>query len=102
MSEVALYRDSSYRDLESGGRGDMTPPQCLCAPPEREVFVDNLLVRIHFIIVMSRWTGLALWVFEFPFPGSLTSAPHHNPAPTVHFIDGRPFTFVVQINGRPL
>jgi len=35
--------------------------------------IDNLLVRIHFIIVMSRWTGLAPWVFEFPFPGSLPS-----------------------------
>ena len=40
---------------------------------EREFFIDNLLVRIHFIIVMIRWTGLAPWVFEFPFPGSLTS-----------------------------
>jgi len=25
------------------------------------------------IIVMMRWTGLAPWEFEFPFPGSLTS-----------------------------
>ena len=41
--------------------------------PERELFIDNLLVRIHFIIVMIRWTGLAPWEFEFPFPGSLTS-----------------------------
>ena len=40
---------------------------------EREFFIDNLLVRIHFIIVMIRWTGLAPWEFEFPFPGSLTS-----------------------------
>ena len=32
---------------------------------DREFFIDNLLVRIHFIIVMIRWTGLA--------PGSLTS-----------------------------
>ena len=24
-------------------------------------FIDNVLVRIHFIIVMIRWTGLALW-----------------------------------------
>ena len=40
---------------------------------EREVFIDNPLVRIHFIIVMIRWTGLAPWKFEFPFPGSLTS-----------------------------
>ena len=36
---------------------------------ERELFIDNLLVRIHFIIVMIRWTGLAPWRFEFPFPG---------------------------------
>ena len=40
---------------------------------EREFFIDNLLVRIHFIIVMMRWTGLAPWEIEFPFPGSLTS-----------------------------
>jgi len=40
---------------------------------EREFFIDNLLVRIHFIIVTIRWTGLAPWEFEFPFPGSLTS-----------------------------
>ena len=40
---------------------------------EREFFIDNLLVRIHFIIVMIRWTGLAPWEFEFPFAGSLTS-----------------------------
>jgi len=36
---------------------------------EREFFIDNF----HFIIVMIRWTGLAPWEFEFPFPGSLTS-----------------------------
>ena len=41
---------------------------------ERErVLIDNLLVRIHFIIVVIRWTGLAPWEFESPFPGSLTS-----------------------------
>jgi len=40
---------------------------------EREFFIDNLLVRIHFIFVMIRWTGLAPWGFELPFPGSLTS-----------------------------
>jgi len=40
---------------------------------EREFFIDNLLARIHFIIVMIRWTGLSPWEFEFPFPGSLTS-----------------------------
>ena len=40
---------------------------------EREFFIDNLLVRIHVIIVMIWWTGLAPEEFEFPFPGSLTS-----------------------------
>ena len=33
---------------------------------EREFFIDNLLVRIHFNIVLIRWTGLAPWEFEFP------------------------------------
>ena len=28
---------------------------------DREYFLDNLLVRIHLIIVMIRWTGLAPW-----------------------------------------
>ena len=38
------------------------------------VAVDGGVVdRIHFIIVMIRWTGLAPWEFEFPFPGSLIS-----------------------------
>ena len=40
---------------------------------EREFFIDNLLVRIHLIIEMIWWTGLAPWEFEFPFPGSLLS-----------------------------
>ena len=34
---------------------------------EREFFIDNLLVRIHFIIVMIRWPGLAPWEFWIPF-----------------------------------
>ena len=39
----------------------------------RHFFFDDLLVRIHFIIVMIRRNGLAPWEFEFPFPGSLAS-----------------------------
>ena len=35
-------------------------------PREREFFIDNLLVRIHYIIAKIRWTGLAPWEFEFP------------------------------------
>ena len=36
-------------------------------------FIENLLVRIHLIIEMIWWTGLAPWEFEFPCPGSLIS-----------------------------
>ena len=39
----------------------------------REFFIDNLLVRTHFIIEMICWTGLTPWEFEFPFPGSRVS-----------------------------
>ena len=39
----------------------------------RESFIDNLLVRIHFIIEMIWWIGLAPWEFELSFPGSITS-----------------------------
>ena len=45
----------------------------LLASYQRAFFIENLLVRIHFIIVMTRWTGLALWEFEFLFLGSLAS-----------------------------
>ena len=34
-------------------------------------FIDNLLIRNHFIIEMIWWTGLAPWEFECPFPGSI-------------------------------
>ena len=40
---------------------------------EREFFIENLLVRIHFIIEMIWWTGLAPWEFGFTFPGILIS-----------------------------
>ena len=38
---------------------------------KREFFIDNLLVQMHSILMMNRWTGLAPWEFEFPFQGSL-------------------------------
>jgi len=44
--------------------------------PEREFFIDSLLIRIHFIIVMIRWTGLAPWEFDFPLPITPQQAPH--------------------------
>ena len=44
-----------------------------CCGRQEGLRIDNLLVRTHFIIVMIRWTGLAPWESESPFPGSLTS-----------------------------
>ena len=59
--------DSQIPVVEEGeARAQLRTP----TPREREFFIDNLLVRVHFIIVMIRWTGLAPWEFEFPFPGS--------------------------------
>ena len=41
-------------------------PEAFCPlhTRERDFFIDNLLVRVHFIIVMIRWTGLAPWEFD--------------------------------------
>ena len=76
---------------EVGVRGDLSVIQSTNAPThqrtshftafrssalrktEREVYIDNLLIRIHFIIVMIKWTVLAPWEFESPFPSSRTS-----------------------------
>ena len=40
---------------------------------EREFFIDDLQVRIRFIVEMIWWTGLAPWEFESSFPGGLIS-----------------------------
>ena len=32
-----------------------------CVVRGRELFIDNLLVRIYYIIVMIQWAGLAAW-----------------------------------------
>ena len=42
-------------------------------PEQSEFFYDNLLVRIHFITVMMRWTGFTPWDLEISFPDSLAS-----------------------------
>ena len=54
-------------------RSGLRFPRPVPLASEKDFFIDNLLVRINFIIVMIRWTGLAPWEFEFPFPDSLTS-----------------------------
>jgi len=72
---------SHFNRLRSRGISRFAcPPPLRSSPPishfrrrKRELFIDNLLVRVHFIILMIRWTGLAPYKFEFPFPGSLTS-----------------------------
>ena len=60
MARCSQCNASSYRRLD--------PEEV-----EKEFFVDNLLVQIHFIVGMIRWTGLARWEFEFPFPSSSSS-----------------------------
>jgi len=52
MSEVPLYTlvQVIYRRATQPSPTRYSP---------REFFIDNLLVRIHFIILMIRWTGLA-------------------------------------------
>jgi len=76
MSEVPLYLDAWRRKcgVRVLMRSLLESRECVLrvfsvSSSEREFFVDNLLVRIHFIMVMIRWTGLAPWDFEFLFPG---------------------------------
>ena len=52
--------------LEGGGPCAAALESKVLPCREREFFIDNLLFRIHSIIVMMRWTGLAPWEFEFP------------------------------------
>jgi len=61
--QVLQEKTGSREGLEDGEEEPDVPPN-----PEREFFIDNLLVRIYFIIVMIKWTGLAPWKVEFPFP----------------------------------
>jgi len=69
---AAALRRSAFRNSDIRSRL-FGPSYCNGTVLQREFFIDKLMVRIHFIIVMIRWTGLAPREFEFPFPGSLTS-----------------------------
>jgi len=51
MGAIAACLRSAARSL----------PEYLPSVAESHFFIDNLLVRIHFIIVITRWTGLAPW-----------------------------------------
>ena len=58
MSEVPLYLAPGVVDgLELELEKRDTP----LVQVQRHFFIDNLMVRIRFIIVMIRWTGLAPW-----------------------------------------
>jgi hypothetical protein len=68
----------------SGSRND--PGITLEGPgagPETEFFIDNPLVQIHFISEMIRWTGLAPWKFESPFPGARVHVSRKRPKKAV-------------------
>ena len=67
ICEVPLYCLSVVRS--SPHRVGVHPPTHSLSglKTHREFFIDNLLVRIHFMIVMIRWTGLSLWSLNFFF-----------------------------------
>jgi len=54
--------------ISAGRMAALGHPSAVRGQREREFFIHNLLVRIHFINVMIRRTGLAPWEFDFPFP----------------------------------
>ena len=66
----------SYTKLNAGDKEEVET--------KREFSIDNLLVRIHLIIVLMWWIGLAPWEFEFPFRGSLTSTFLTLPHPSLY------------------
>jgi len=79
------YEPSSEPDRYRNCR--ISGASALAEAREREFFIDNLLVRTHFINVMIRWTGLAPWEFEFHFPGSLTSTFPNRSLPQLLHLD---------------
>ena len=69
---VLIERSVYFRGTIDGARGalDSALATTRAGNPvfqETEFFIDNPLVRIHFIIEIIWWIGLAPWVFEFPF-----------------------------------
>ena len=50
---------------------------------EREFCIDNLLVRIHFIVEMIWWTGLAPWEVELTVEMTTGRMPWTLPVPSI-------------------
>ena len=61
-SNCSTRGTTTFEPSKPSPRRRSIPPSLL----KREFFVDNLLVRIHFIIERIRWTGLAPWEFDPP------------------------------------
>ena len=62
-------------EAAEGARDGVSPAGGWAAQLQRLVhpYPYKLLVRIHLIIELVWWTGLAPWEFQFPFPGRLIS-----------------------------
>ena len=70
--DVTVLGDQTLNYVHGRLREDQLLPlqrHCQAAPhlSNREFFIDNLLVQIHFIIEMIGWTGLTLWEVDIPF-----------------------------------
>jgi len=75
LIDFVYYSTLGLRVIK-GVRGGTRLCRCASLLPlpgccQRDFFIDNLLVRIHFIIVMIRWTGLAPWDLKSLFQVAL-------------------------------
>ena len=93
-ANVSGSKDSALPARGVHGLKIVNTRQRWCCPParERELSINNLLVRIHFIMMMIRWTELAPWEAECPCTGrglaghaSLQTSPG---AKTAHCLQG--------------
>ena len=77
LNNLSTFGDNCPRN---GSKNDLTAPRmslgyppkdlvwyCRAKREQREFLIGNLLVRVHFIIGMIWWTGLAPCEFEFHF-----------------------------------
>ena len=70
-SEIAVpYRIDTPQSIRVLG---YDPRHTDIHPAGEDFFIDNLLARLHFVIVTFRWNSLVPRELEFPFPGSLAS-----------------------------
>ena len=72
-SSIRRVSMAGAHNLFRHGRGGSGPLQPGPSRGAADRGAALLAGRIHFIIEMIWWTGLAPWEFEFPFPGSLIS-----------------------------